>query len=510
MNVSDWARRSGAELLADIPADKLNDDRLGRSLDALFSQRHSILASLAAHVLQTFPVPKGRLHYDTTHITFAGAYAGSEAIDADLPLPPLTSSANYPAAHITHGYLDKQKMVHAGVCALIDDLGAVPIYGHVVSGNRNGMTAIDEQTHLLQEYLPLDPVLMVSDRGTFSARHLLALHDAGHSALCSVSWADYRPLFQQHRQRLRWQRASHLSIEQQRRRNCGSSLPQEYYELAVVKHCLRDADSKRSLDCRVIFVFSTADKKGQAANRQAAIAQIRAGLEKIKHAVARGHPTTKLNNIPARVAKVFGKKAAARYFSWRLEPLTPAEQAVLPSPSRGSRKPTHRFVFACDEAAAQADAEDDGYYALVSTAERAYSADSLFTMFKQQNYLEQGHHQWKTPLAVHPVFLKSPERVEALVYLLSAASTAYHLIQRVYRHNVANDPSVRTTERRLTTESILRAFEWLPLRVDDMPLGRAVFVSALTTRQRQLLQRLNLPTPAQLFARRLPHYPNTG
>src|SRR5437667_9264279 len=110
-------------------------------------------------------------------------------------------------------------------------------------------------------------------------------------------------------------------------------------------------------------------------------------MEKIKHAVSRGHPTTKLDNIPARVAKVFGKKAAARYFCWRLEPLTPAEQAVLPSPSRGSRKPTHRFVFACDEAAAQDDAEDDGYYALVTTAERAYSADSLFTMFKQQNYL---------------------------------------------------------------------------------------------------------------------------
>jgi hypothetical protein len=28
-----------------------------------------------------------------------------------------------------------------------------------------------------------------------------------------------------------------------------------------------------------------------------------------------------------------------------------------------------------------------------------------------------GHHQWKTPLAVRPVFLKSPRRVEALVYL---------------------------------------------------------------------------------------------
>jgi transposase len=510
MNVSTWARHSGVELLADIPADKLNDDRLGRSLDALFEQRHSVLACLAAHVMQSFPVPKGRLHYDTTHLTFAGVYAAAEAIEPTLPLPPLISSANYPPAHITHGYLDKRKMVHAGVCALIDELGAVPIYGHMISGNRNGSSAIAEQTQLLQNYLPLDAVLMVSDRGTFSARHLLALQDAGHSALCSVSWADYRSLFQQQRPNLRWRRASFLSVEQQRRRKSGSALPHEYYDLAVHKHSVCDADSKRSIDCRVIFVFSTADKKAQAANRQAAIAKISAGLEKIKHAVARGHPTTKLSNIPARVAKLFGSKAAARYFSWSLEPLSAAEQAALPPPSRGSRRPRHRFVFACDEAAAQADGEDDGYYALVTTAKRSYCADSLFTMFKQQNYLEHGHHQWKTPVAVQPVFLKSPERVEALLYLLSAAATAYHLIQRIYRHNVANDANVLQADRRLTTESILRAFAWLPLRVDHKPLGRAVFVASLSTRQRQLLQRLNFPTPAQLFARCLRPYPNTG
>ena len=34
------------------------------------------------------------------------------------------------------------------------------------------------------------------------------------------------------------------------------------------------------------------------------------------------------------------------------------------------------------------------------------------------------HHPWKTPLAVGPVFLKSPRRVEALVCLMQVALTA--------------------------------------------------------------------------------------
>jgi hypothetical protein len=46
INVPGWAEESGAEYLWGIPADKLNDDRLGRALDAFFTQRHSILASV--------------------------------------------------------------------------------------------------------------------------------------------------------------------------------------------------------------------------------------------------------------------------------------------------------------------------------------------------------------------------------------------------------------------------------------------------------------------------------
>src|SRR5947207_2939832 len=72
VHVAAWAEESGAEFLWGIPADKLNDDRLGRSLDAFFTQRHSILASVAAHVISAFHLPLNRLHYDTTHLLLFG------------------------------------------------------------------------------------------------------------------------------------------------------------------------------------------------------------------------------------------------------------------------------------------------------------------------------------------------------------------------------------------------------------------------------------------------------
>src|SRR5215470_3850575 len=47
-----WAERTGADILWNVPADKLNDDRLGRALDAFFEHRHSVFASITALALQ--------------------------------------------------------------------------------------------------------------------------------------------------------------------------------------------------------------------------------------------------------------------------------------------------------------------------------------------------------------------------------------------------------------------------------------------------------------------------
>jgi len=507
VNIAGWAEESGAEHLWGIPADKLNDDRLGRALDAFFRQRHSILASVAAQVVSVFRLPMNRLHYDTTHLLFCGAYDASEPIPENTSLPPATSSAAFPPAHITHGYAARDtKMIHAGLCSVVDELGAVPIFGHTLSGNANGKTGIAQQFQLLQDYLQPEPLLLVSDRGTYSAAHVARLERAGHHVLCSVPWHAFKPLFQQQRQRLFWNNASYLSVEQKRRRACHSSLPQEHNQLAVLRHQVTDPDSGDIVPCRLIFVFSSADQKVCHKERQRAVAHIRAGLEQFARSLAAGQVRSQEPaQIHRRVVKLFGKRSAARYFRWELVPLTADEQAALPPPQRGCRRPSQRFVFHYDEAAAQADAADDGYSALLTTAPLTRSADTLFTEFKQQCYVEQGHHQWKTPLAVRPLFLKSPERIEALVYLLKIALTGYHLLQRLHRQAVPADAP--STEKRLTTESILRAFRVCPLVKETTRLGCVVHPVQLTMRQRQMLARLNFPTPAQTLARRLPPYP---
>ena len=255
----------------------------------------------------------------------------------------------------------------------------------------------------------------------------------------------------------------------------------------------------------MLFVYSSADEAICRQTRERDLVRLRDGLEAIAATVARGHPQTTQATIARRVTKLFGNRAAAAFFRWEMVPLTPAEQAALPLPGRGCRHPTYRFRYEFDEAAAADAAGYDGLSALLTTAPRQQSGDTLFTQYKQQNYVELGHHQWKTPLAVRPVFLKSPTRVEALVCLMQVALTAYQLLERFYRQSVVAEAA--PSERHRTTESLLRLFRNYGLLERRTRLGRVVHATRLTPEQTRVLKQLGFPTPAQRLAQVLAPLP---
>jgi transposase len=505
-NIPAWAERSGADLLWDIPADSLNDDRLGRALDAFFSQRHSILTSVAAQAIHLGELSLDRVHFDPTHVHFQGAYASSQPRPPDTPWPTPVGG-DLPPAHITHGYGADDKLIQVGVTTVVDELGAVPLLSQCLDGNQNGHTAIHQQCDWLLAAGLLRPgAVMVSDRGTFSVDHVARLRRHDCHVLCAVPWDAYRELYDTHAAQLNWQPASYLSLEQQRRRDTGSSLPQEHYELAVLRHSLTDPTTKQPFGCRLLFVYSSADASICRHTRERDLVRLRVGLEAIAASVARGHPKTTQATIARRVTRLFGNRAAAHFFRWEMLPLTPAEQAALPPPARGCCRPTFRFCFAFDEAAAADAARYDGLSALLTTAPpQQHSADSLFTEYKLQNYVELGHHQWKTPLAVRPLFLKSVRRVEALVCLMQVALTAYQLLERFYRQSVPSD--AEASERHRTTESLLRLFRGYGLIERTSRLGRVVHATPLSPEQARVLRQLGFPTPAQLLAQVLAPLP---
>jgi len=521
-NIGEWAEKSGADIYFGIPIAKMNDDRIGRSLDAFFDQRHSILGAVALHVAEEFKIPLSQLHYDPTHVLFEGAYNAAAKRDGVVSEDGIRSNGSLEPAHITKGRGTDDApqgalMIHVGLLTAIDEkLGPVPLFGHTIDGNQNGHTGIHEQTALIQEFMKLSQTTIISDRGTFSVGHMLRMHDVGHRIICAAPWGDLSSLFSTHRETLQWNQATFLSIEQHRRRDQSSGLPQEHYDLAAVDHVFRDKTSGRSIDARVIFVFSTADRKAIRVQREKQIVTMKAELIQIAASVSIGRRGTDHAAISKRIARVFGSKDAAKFFKWDLVLLTFEEKSAMPAvvttsdskPVRGVGKVTHRFEWSLDAALMMTVAEDDGYSAMVTTVpESEKSVNETFSHYRLQNYVEHANHQFKGPLAIRPLFLHSPKRVESLVFLMMMGLTTYFLLQRTYRQNTPED--ALRVEKKTTTEKILRTFDSYTILVyDHSPFLREVCATRLTQRQAGILKRLNFPTPSQTLRQKLPPRPD--
>lgn len=106
----------------------------------------------------------------------------------------------------------------------------------------------------------------------------------------------------------------------------------------------------------------------------------------------------------------------------------------------------------------------------------------------------------RPPLAVSPVFLKSPQRVEALICLLQIALQAYQMLERHYRQSVPENASAQ--EKRMTSERLLRVFEVHGLLVRTSPIGRVVHPTTLSPEKQRILKQLKLPAPDHLLTKK--------
>jgi hypothetical protein len=76
--VEEWARAWAVTEVFGIPTQALNDDRIGRALDAIAPELEQIVGSVGARAIAAFGVQVARLHWDMTSISLHGAYEEPE------------------------------------------------------------------------------------------------------------------------------------------------------------------------------------------------------------------------------------------------------------------------------------------------------------------------------------------------------------------------------------------------------------------------------------------------
>jgi transposase len=420
----DWAARRVPEYLGLAPdqAGLLGDDRLGRALDRLYrADRASMLTVLVVQAVREFDIGLGQMHNDTTTVTFSGAYRNQEPA-AQRDRPP----------RITFGYNKDHrpdlKQLLFSITVSAD--GAVPVHCKTYDGN-----VTDDQVHIetwtfLRELLGHADFLYVADcklctRDNMS--HIAGRQGRFLTVLPRTRAEDgwFRGYLQDHA--LAWRE---VRREPNPRRQDGPDIVYDGVE----------SPQRSSEGYRVLWYRSSQKRDEDAAQRQARMERARAFLEGLQAPGRRPFRTYGQGHEAG--TSVLQREGADRWLRVRVEANVVETFHQVgpgrPGPNTEYRRAetrTYRVHFDEDGAAVAADALCDGLFPLV-TNDEALGLEEALAKYKYQPFVEKRHEQLKSVFGVAPVWLKSPRRVAALLWLYFVVELVQALVEREVRRQM--------------------------------------------------------------------------
>lgn len=155
-----------------IEAEDLNDDCLGRALDALFKQGVTeVFAVVSAKALQVFGIQTKYAHLDSTSFGLHGTYDSEEALDSDEPI----------AINITRGYSRDHRpdLKQAMVSLICANQASLPTWFRALDGNSSDSNSFGETiAAYLKQFTAEDELpVFVADAALYNADTLQNLPD---------------------------------------------------------------------------------------------------------------------------------------------------------------------------------------------------------------------------------------------------------------------------------------------------------------------------------------------
>lgn len=450
-DVAGWAAGAALQELLGIPGMLLNDDRLGRALEAFAPVAEEVRGAACLAALERFGAEAGRLHLDLTALRVAGAHERSSLVGK--------------------GWGPEGVARQVRVLEAVNREG-VPLYVRPQPGDAAELSLVGAALERLAGLLP-PGLLVCCDSVLGHLKNLCAAERAGlrfivplradtgfaERFLAEVGHGGLRPLRYVSRRERRLPPA-------RRTRYQGALRPWE-----VV-----DPETGEPRRFRVAYVWSSEEARSVAEGRERALAKAEDALASVERGIGR-HSKTR-EQLDARVART----------------LAPVEGLLEVATGTRAGKPTLRW-HRNEEAIAKA-AAGDGVYALATNLPGRLSPDQLLRLYKEQSLVEQRHRDLKGPLRVRPIFLQNDDRIEALISVVGLALLVFGLIEADLRRALGPDqelPGLLPEGRsaRPTGRAILAAFQGLGLT----HTRHGIILDPLTGTQRRILDLLGIPTP---------------
>ena len=172
VHVQSWARDWAVGEALGVEPGLLNDDRIGRALDAIAPHLDEIAGSVGVAAIAAFGIDVTRLHWDMTSVSVHGEYAQSEE--------------GFPAPRFGHPK-DRRpdlKQVQAGIAVSGD--GGIPVFHRAFDGGAGEVGQVIPVMKALQELATQRRLLIVGDSKLISYANLAAMDSGGVTFVAPV------------------------------------------------------------------------------------------------------------------------------------------------------------------------------------------------------------------------------------------------------------------------------------------------------------------------------------
>ncbi|MCL4335059.1 MAG: IS1634 family transposase [Candidatus Thermoplasmatota archaeon] len=487
--IEEWISGFPAELLgiSEENVRRINDDRIGRSLERLFdTDRSSLMTEIVVSAVREFDLSMKRFHNDSTSVALSGLYRTATGKDMRMK-----RTVNLTFGHSKDHRKDLKQLVW--ILTVTAD-GSVPVRYRVADGNTNDSPTHIETWDSIRKLTGRSDFMYVADSKLCSDANLKYI-DGNNGRFITVlpaTWKEYG-MFQEWIQshNVVWEATVHGKKE-----DMG-----QVWKLA-------ESTIPASGGFRTVWVWSSQKARHDKDVRDGMMRKSIMDLERLE---------TKLRSKKCRLHSMEDVKKASedaigrtarRWVGFRITE-EDVERKVQRSRGRPGSMTEYRTVirkrfhveWKPEEENIDFDETCDGMFPLI-TNDRKLSLKEILSSYKFQPHVEKRHEQLKSVYGVAPVMLKNVDRIEGFLFVYFLALLVESLIEREIRMEMAKEerksiriyPEFRSCESP-TTDRVLGDFSMVQINWIEVD-GKVVkkFLPKLTQRQEDLLRLAGVPS----------------
>jgi len=406
LHIEDWAREWAVVEVFGVEPDALNDDRVGRALDAVAPALAGVVGSVGPNAIANFGIDTSRIHWDMTSISLFGDYGGAEAGFAE---------PSY--GHPKDRRVDL-KQIQTGLGVTGD--GGIPIFHRAFDGRAGEINQVVGAMESLRKMCEPRRFLLVGDTKLISYGNVASMARAGMTFIApgSKAYVDADAL--------RAAGAMESAEVDYVARRDDAKAPEERgrYRVGEDTWAMLPAKSHKgaAITLRRVFVWSSADADAAATSRAKKLQRATEDLDALGRGLGGRHYPT-VEKVTARLILIAGKRRVGDYLRHSVG-------------VDASGAPTLEWHF--DQTAIDHEGATDGWYCLLTNLDPDEAdAGEVLARYKGQEVVERRYGAFKGPLAVAPIFLKNNRRIEALLTVICLALLIFCLVERQVRLAIA-------------------------------------------------------------------------